>query len=65
MCHMVADSIGELHEMAEVLGVRRWFQSNSRYPHYDISKTKRREAVALGAVECTERKIVGVVREYR
>ncbi len=37
MCHMVADSVDELHEMADAIGVnRRWFQSEASYPHYDV-----------------------------
>lgn len=52
MCHMIADTEAELHKMADKLGVaRKWYQGD----HYDIVKTKRAEAVALGAVEITWR----------
>lgn len=52
MCHMMSDeSIDELHAFATRLGLRReWFQSRSA-PHYDVCKSKRAEAIALGAVE--------------
>jgi hypothetical protein len=54
MCHMVADTLGELHEMADRIGVqRRWFQ-DTRHPHYDVSKSKRELAVMLGAYETTD-----------
>ncbi len=62
MCHMVGDNTEELHEMAQALGLRRYFQDRGRYPHYDISRSKRRVAVGLGAVEVDERQIIRVVR---
>ena len=62
MCHMVADSLDELHEMATKIGVRRWFQSGSR-PHYDICKSKRRMALRFGAIEVDELRIVEVAKE--
>ena len=49
MSHMIADTDEELHAMAERLGVRRWFQGD----HYDISISKRAEAISHGAVEIT------------
>jgi hypothetical protein len=51
MCHMVADGIEELHQMAERLGVCRYYQNF----HYDISLGKRAAAVRLGAREITQR----------
>jgi hypothetical protein len=54
MCHMVADTEAELHEMADSIGVdRKWYQypHKSRYPHYDIALSKRALAVAAGAKE--------------
>ena len=51
MCHMLADSLEELHEFALKLGMKReWFQDGSA-PHYDLSKTRRALALKLGAVE--------------
>lgn len=59
MCHMVADDLGELHAMAEAIGVRRkWFQAKSSVPHYDICKSKKALAVKLGACEITSRELV-------
>ena len=56
-CHLTADTADELHAFAAMLGLRRWrFQSKPGRPwvdHYDIPEPKRREAVALGAVEVT------------
>ena len=62
MCHMVADSIEELHEMADNINLsRRHFQS-ARLPHYDISKSKKAIAIRFGAIEVNEYKIVEVVK---
>lgn len=50
-CHMLADTVAELHEFAARIGLKReWFQPASR-PHYDLSKAKRAEALAAGAIE--------------
>lgn len=57
MCHMIADTAGELHAMADRIGVaRKWFQGPPRHsPHYDIALSKRALAVAAGAAEITWR----------
>lgn len=50
-CHLVADSLDELHAFAAKLGLRRtWFQS-SGYPHYDVTVPMRARALKLGAVD--------------
>ncbi len=65
MCHMVSDSIEELHEMADKIGVnRKWFQQKN-LPHYDISKSKRKLALENGAIEVDERTIVKVIIKHR
>jgi hypothetical protein len=58
-CHMVSDeSVGELHEFAARIGLRRKaFQSTSR-PHYDLRPSKRQLAVSLGAQEVGMRDLV-------
>ncbi len=51
MCHMFADTLDELHAMADKIGLKRsWFQ-DKRTPHYDLSKSKRALAVKHGAIE--------------
>ncbi len=48
MCHMLADTCEELHAMAERIHLRRdWFQGN----HYDVSLSRKAEAIKLGAIE--------------
>jgi hypothetical protein len=65
MCHMIADSLDELHAMAAAIGMRReWFQPTS-FPHYDVSLTRRAAALKLGAVEVDRRELVIIMRKLR
>jgi hypothetical protein len=67
--HMQADTIEELHAMAEQLGLRRsWFQSKPDKPwhdHYDLTRSKRNQAIRLGAVSLTWREAVKRNRTVR
>lgn len=66
MCHMLADTLDELHLMADKIGVnRKWFQANASTPHYDICKQKRKIAVECGAIEITRRETVALIRKLR
>lgn len=52
MCHMIADTEAELHEMAERIGIaRRHYQGD----HYDVPLDRRALAVGHGAREITWR----------
>jgi len=65
MCHMMADSIEELHEMADKIGInRKWFQPKSS-PHYDVCTSKRKLAIMNGAEEADRNKIVMLIKYYR
>ena len=49
-CHLMADTVEELHAFAERLRLKRkWFQPRSS-PHYDLTPTKRIRAIELGAL---------------
>ena len=51
-CHLFADNIDDLHIFAESLGLKKaWFQDDYRLPHYDLTKSKRIQAVKMGASE--------------
>lgn len=51
-CHLVADTLAELHAFAARIGMRRtWFQDHRFLPHYDLVASRRAAAVSLGAVE--------------
>lgn len=67
MCHMVADTHEELLAMAEAIGLRRrWLQDAGTYrEHFDVSLTKKREALARGAVEISRRELAAFLRERR
>jgi len=66
MCHMIADTEQELHEMADAIGVnRKWYQRKASFPHYDICKSKRAIAVELGAQEVTSKELVLKIRDLR
>lgn len=35
--HLVADTVSELHNFAQQLGLKRcWFQTARKHPHYDV-----------------------------
>jgi hypothetical protein len=67
MCHMVADTDDELHAMADQIGMaRKWHQkAGTPHSHYDICKSKRAKAVALGALEIGRRELVEVIQAKR
>jgi hypothetical protein len=65
MCHMTADRLDELHDMADRLGVRRWFQDKPGKPHYDLCKANRARAIAAGAVEVESRALLEIARNCR
>ena len=65
MCHMLADTLVELHEMADKIGIKRkWFQGK-RTPHYDVCLSKRKLAVEHGAQEIDRRKAGQIIRKWR
>jgi len=58
MCHMTADTLCELHDMASRLAMRReWFQipPKASFPHYDIPEQRRAMAIEYGAIEVDAR----------
>jgi hypothetical protein len=66
MAHMVADTLDELHAMADRLGLKReWFQADASTPHYDISKTKRALALKFGVVEVNRRQMAEIIKRLR
>lgn len=66
MCHMIADSLEELHAMAEKIGIpRKWVQTKSRCIHYDICKSKRKLAIKHGAQVCDREAFVTHMRRIQ
>lgn len=53
MCHMWADTLPELLEMADRIGVqRKWLQQppKASWVHFDIALTKKAAAIKAGAI---------------
>ncbi len=67
MCHMIADTTEELLAMADRIGVqRKWLQkAGTAHEHFDIALSKRRIAVAAGAVEVTFMDLGRIIRAKR
>jgi len=64
-CHMVSDSLTELHAFARRLSLKRcWYQGNT-LPHYDLTPNKRIQALRLGAIEITDKQLVEMISKYR
>lgn len=62
MSHMIADTLDELHKMADKIGVaRKWFQGD----HYDICQSKKTLAIQHGAISVDMREIVAVRKRLR
>lgn len=58
-CHLVAETLHELHSFARILGLKRsWFQAAASYPHYDVTVEVRTKALSLGAREGCRKKIM-------
>jgi hypothetical protein len=53
MCHMMADSLEELYEMGDKIGVnRKWIQKiGTPHEHFDVCLSAKKKAIALGALE--------------
>lgn len=64
-CHLVADTLDELHAFADQLGLRRsWFQCK-KYPHYDVTISVRTKALRLGALDADRETIVACCKKMR
>lgn len=58
-CHMLADTNRELDAMARKLKLRKSWRHGD---HYDLTASKRRQAVAAGAMELSSREMVRLCR---
>jgi hypothetical protein len=66
LCHMIADTLEELHGMADRVGVaREHFQNRRCGPHYDIAKSRRLLAIDAGAVEISLRECACMMARWR
>ncbi len=63
MCHMTADTLAELLEAVDRIGVqKKWLQAPPKvhFAHFDISKGKRELAIIDGAQAITSRELVRI-----
>lgn len=67
MCHMIADSTGELLAMADRIGVdRKWIQkAGTHREHFDIALSKRKLAIEAGAIEVSMMDLGRILRARR
>ena len=65
MCHMIADTLTELHAMADALGLKREYFQPRSFPHYDLAKSKRAAAIAFGAIEVSRKELVAHMKRIR
>ncbi len=66
-CHLLADSVSELHRFAETLGLKKqWLQwKKGSVPHFDLTPSMRKKAVKQGAIEISNSEFVQILREWR
>lgn len=65
-CHLVADTLDELHAFAASLGLKRsWFQGHASYPHYDVTMSMRERALERGAVRVGKTEMLNSARKLR
>ena len=65
--HLVGDSLEELHEFAQRVGLRReWFQDHPRHPHYDLTTWRMaRKVIKAGVRLVSPKNLMKVSKEVR
>ena len=65
-CHMLADTLQELHDFAELIDVdKRLFHRNASYPHYDVTVQMRETALEYGAIPASRKKIIECAKKLK
>ena len=65
-CHMVSDSISELHEFAKSIGVKKCWYENKRgkkEPHYDIKGIQIKKAIDAGGYSSSKKRIEDILKK--
>jgi len=64
--HLIADTVEELHEFAQSIGLKKEYYQNHRFmPHYDVTENKRTSAIKKGAIIMTIREEGEKIREAK
>ena len=65
-CHMLADTLQELHDFAALIDVdKRLFHRNASYPHYDVTVQMRETALEYGAIPACRKKNYRMCKEAK
>ncbi|MGP5100298.1 DUF4031 domain-containing protein [Psychrobacter celer] len=65
-CHMLADSLQELHEFAALIEINtRLFHRDASYPHYDVTVQMRKKAIEYGAIPASRKKIIECAKKLK
>lgn len=65
-CHMLADTLQELHDFAALIEVdKRLFHRNASYPHYDVTVQMREIAIEYGAIPAGRKKIIECAKKLK
>lgn len=63
--HMVGETVAELHEFAQKVGINRcWYSPNDGRPHYDLRGDKIGMAKAAGATQVTRNQLFKFLVEH-
>ena len=64
-CHLFADSREELMAFAEKMKLAPWWIQERTLLHFDLTESRRKEAVHLGAIEVDAKAVVEHIRRNR
>ena len=65
-CHMLADTLQELHDFAALIEVdSRLFHRHASYPHYDVTVQLREIAIEYGAIPAGRKKIIECAKKLK
>ena len=64
-CHLLADSIEELHDFAKELGLKKIYYQHKPLGHYDLTPNKQKLALKLGAQKISTREYLVRLRTSR
>ena len=65
-CHMLADTLQELHEFALLIEVDQClFHRHASYPHYDVTVQMRATAIEYGAIPAGRKKIIECAKKLK
>ena len=65
-CHLMADTLDELHQFAQRMNIdARLFHRDASYPHYDITLDMRLMVIANGAMDADRKMIIAVGKRLK